>query len=237
MEQGAAFWHLIRARTGVRAGGASMARRVAVIGSGQVAQVLAAGFRKHGDDVTIGTREPSKLAAFGAEHGIAVRDFGGAAEWGEIVVLAVKGGAAQSALGLAGAKNLDGKIVIDSTNPIADAPPDHGVVRFFTGPNDSLMERLQAAFPSARFVTAWNSVGNAFMVNPSFPGGPPTMFICGNDAAAKREVAAILERFGWDSADMGDVQSARAIEPLCQLWCAPGMLRNEWTHAFKLLRR
>jgi predicted dinucleotide-binding enzyme len=214
-----------------------MSKRVGVIGSGQVAQVLAAGFKKHGHEVAIGTREASKLAAFGEQHGIAVRDFAGAAAHGEIVVLAVKGSVAEGALALAGAANLDGKIVIDATNPIApDAPPEHGVLRFFTGPNDSLMERLQKAFPAARFVKAWSSVGNAFMVNPSFPGGPPTMFICGNDAAAKQEVTAILERFGWGAADMGLVESARAIEPLCQLWCAPGLLRNQWTHAFKLLR-
>jgi predicted dinucleotide-binding enzyme len=213
-----------------------MSKRVGVIGSGQVAQVLAAGFRKHAYDVAIGTREPAKLGAFGEQHGIAVRDFAGAAAHGEIVVVAVKGSAAQSALEQAGAKNLDGKIVIDANNPIADAPPDHGVIRFFTGPNESLMERLQAAFPAARFVKAWSSVGNAFMVNPTFPGGPPTMFICGDDAAAKQEVSAILQRFGWEGVDMGQVQSARAIEPLCQLWCAPGLLRNQWTHAFKLLR-
>jgi predicted dinucleotide-binding enzyme len=99
------------------------------------------------------------------------------------------------------------------------------------------MERLQTAYPKARFVKAWNSVGNAFMVDPDFNGATPTMFICGDDAAAKRVVSELLSSFGWESADMGSSVSARALEPLCQLWCAPGLLRGEWKHAFKLLRK
>ncbi len=213
-----------------------MAKRVGVLGSGQVAQVLAAGFKKHGFDVKIGSRDPAKLADFGKAQGVGTGTFAEVAAHAEFVVLAVKGGASLSALQQAGAENLGGKVVVDATNPIADEPPQNGVVRFFTGPNDSLMERLQAAFPKARLVKAWNSVGSAFMVNPTFPGGPPTMFICGNDAAAKAEVTAILLQFGWVAEDMGLVESSRAIEPLCQLWCIPGMLRNQWTHAFKLLK-
>lgn len=111
----------------------------------------------------------------------------------------------------------------------------NGVLRFFTDINNSLMEQLQLEFPHAKFVKAFNSVGNAFMVNPQFKGGKPTMFICGNDDAAKRTVTIILNQFGWETADMGKVESARAIEPLCMLWCIPGLLRNQWLHAFKLL--
>jgi predicted dinucleotide-binding enzyme len=213
-----------------------MSKRVGVLGSGQVAQVLAAGFKKHGHVVTIGTRDAAKLADFGAKNGIIAGDFASAAAFGEIVVLAVKGTAAVSALALAGTANLAGKIVIDATNPIADEPPQNGILRYFTGPNDSLMERLQAAHPAARLVKAWSSVGNAFFVDPVLPGGPPTMFICGNDAAAKAEVTAILAVFGWGAEDIGPVEGARAIEPLCQLWCAPGLQRNQWTHAFKVLK-
>ena len=213
-----------------------MAKTVGVLGSGQVAQVLAAGFKKHGHAVTIGSRDAAKLADFASKNGVRAGTLAEAAAAGEILVLAVKGGAALEVLAQAGAANLAGKVIIDATNPIADEPPQNGVLRVFTGPNDSLMERLQAACPAAKFVKAWNSVGNGYMVNPTFPGGPPTMFICGNDAAAKTEVTAILEAFGWGAADVGKVESARAIEPLCQLWCAPGLLRNEWTHAFKLLK-
>ena len=126
--------------------------------------------------------------------------------------------------------------MIDVTNPIAPAPPEDGVIRFFTGPNESLMERLQASFPDARFVKAFNIVGNALMVNPKLPGGPPTMFYCGNDPAAKAVVARVLDQFGWEAADMGTAKAARAIEPLCQLWCIPGIRDGKWMHAFKLLR-
>jgi hypothetical protein len=135
----------------------------------------------------------------------------------------------------AGAPNLAGKPVIDATNPIADAPPTNGVLKFFTNHDESLMERLQREFEGAHLVKAFNSVGNTRMVNPEFAGGRPTMFICGNDDASKKTVNGILDQFGWETADMGKVESARAIEPLCMLWCIPGFLRNQWTHAFKLL--
>jgi len=213
-----------------------MGKRVGVLGSGQVAQVLAAGFKKLGHEVEIGSREAGKLHDFATKHGIKTGTVAETAGFGELLVLAVRGKPAPEVLKQAGAQNLAGKVVIDVTNPIADEPPQNGMIRFFTGPNDSLMERLQSAFPQARFVKAWNSIGAAFMVNPSFAGGPPTMFICGNDGAAKAEVAALLERFGWSPEDMGMAESARAIEPLCQLWCAPGLLRNQWSHAFKLLK-
>jgi predicted dinucleotide-binding enzyme len=146
-------------------------------------------------------------------------------------VLAVKGTAAENAVDLAGAPNLTGKIVIDTTNPISDQPPQGGVVQYFTNANESLMERLQNKVPGAKLVKAFNSVGSAFMVKPAFKQ-KPAMFICGNDAAAKQEVSAIVERFGWQSVDMGGVEVARPIEALCQLWCAPGFLKNDWKHAF-----
>jgi predicted dinucleotide-binding enzyme len=211
-----------------------MTMRVGVLGSGAVAKVLARGFAKKGYDVRIGTRDASKVADVVAE-GIAAGSFAEVAAHGEIVVLAVKGTAALDAAALAGAR-LDGKVVIDTSNPIADEPPEDGILRFFTGPNDSLLERLQAAHPAARFVKAWSCVGSGFMVDPQFPGGPPTMFICGNDPAAKAQVAGILREFGWDHEDLGKAAGARAIEPLCQLWCAPGFQRGQWAHAYKVLR-
>ena len=209
-------------------------KKVGVLGSGVVGQVLAAGFQKHGYDVMIGSREGNKLAEWSAKTGVPEGTMAQAAAHGDIVVLAVGGGVASDAIALV-RDSLAGKVVIDATNPIGGAPED-GVIRFFTGPNESLMERLQAQAPEARFVKAFSCVGNAWMVNPNFPGGPPTMFICGNDGEAKATVTGILSAFGWDTADMGGVKSARAIEPLCQLWCLPGVLRNQWTHAFKLLK-
>lgn len=213
-----------------------MLTRVGVIGSGIVGKTLAAGFKKHGYSVTIGSREPAKLADWAAENGVASADFAATAAGADLVVLAVGGTVAVEAVQLIGAKNLAGKTVIDATNPIAAAPPVKGVLQFFTGPNESLMERLQATVPEAHFVKAFSCVGNAFMVNPNFPGGRPTMFIAGDQASAKAQVTAILEQFGWDTADMGEAPSARAIEPLCQLWCLPGIRGGSWTHAFKLLR-
>ena len=212
------------------------ATRFGVLGSGVVAQTLVRGLKNHGHEVRIGSRSERTLTDFSKASGIAAGTFADVAAWAEIVVLAVKGTAAESALRLAGAGNLRGKIVIDTTNPLADEAPVDGVLPFFTGPNESLMERLQAADPEARFVKAFNSVGNAVMVNPSFGGARPTMFYCGNDAAAKKTVAGLLEQFGWEPADMGRATGARAIEPLCRLWCIPGFLENRWTHAFRLLR-
>ena len=155
----------------------------------------------------------------------------------DVIVLAVKGSVADEALRIGGANNLHGKIVIDTTNPLADAPPVDGVLQVFTGPNESLMERLQQGFPDARFVKAFNSVGNGSMVNPSMAGGPPTMFYCGNDAEAKTIVAALLVQFGWEPVDMGTAAAARAIEPLCPLWCILGFRNQRWTHALKLIDR
>lgn len=211
--------------------------RIGVIGSGQVGQVLARGFKKHGHDVRIASRTPAKLSEYSRSTGIPAGTSADVAAWADAIVLAVLGRGAEDALREAGSSNLAGKIVIDTTNPIDDAPPEDGVIRFFTGPNDSLMERLQAKFPDARFVKAFSSIGNALMVNPQFEGGPPTMFYCGNDGPAKAEVATLLRQFGWEPADMGTAKAARAIEPLCQLWCIPGFLRNQWTHAFRLLTR
>ncbi len=210
--------------------------KVGVLGSGDVAKILASGFLKHGHDVTMGTRTPAKLSEWKAKNPKGkVGTFADAAAFAELVVLAVKGKAAAEALRLAGAQNLMGKPVVDATNPIEDAPPVKGVLKFFTNLNESLMERLQVEFSGAQFVKAFNSVGSACMVNPQFKGGKPTMFICGNHEAAKKSVSKVLDQFGWETADMGGAEAARAIEPLCMLWCIPGFLRNDWTHAFKLL--
>jgi hypothetical protein len=211
--------------------------KVGILGSGDVGKTLAAGFLKHGHQVIVGTRESSKLADWGRQHPtVRIGSFAEAATFGEVVVLSVKGSAAADAVRAAGADSLATKIVIDTTNPIADAPPEHGVLKFFTRQDESLLERLQQEFPRVHFVKAFNSVGSVRMVNPIYAGGRPTMFICGNDATAKRTVGTILEQFGWETADMGQVEAARAIEPLCILWCIPGFLQNQWTHAFKLLQ-
>jgi len=212
--------------------------KIGVIGSGVVGKTLAAGFLKHGHTVTIGTREAAKLKDWGAQHKAAkIAGFAETAAFGEVVVLAVGGAVALDALKLIGAANLDGKPVIDATNPIGGGPPVHGVLSYFTSLTDSLMERLQKAYPKAHFVKAFNSVGAGQMVDPQFSDGKPTMFICGENDGAKKTVAKLVEDLGWEVADMGAVEAARAIEPLCMLWCIPGVARGDWSpRAFKLLR-
>ncbi len=212
--------------------------KAGIFGSGPVGQVLAKAFKQEGYEVLLGTRDVAKeeVIKFGSENpGISVGTFEDAAQFGDIIVLSVKGTAAEEAVRLAGKYNFENKIVIDTTNPIADQPPTNGVLQFFTGPNESLLEKLQALVPSAKFVKAFNSVGNTLMYKPQLKD-TPTMFIAGNDAEAKKTVAGIVSSFGWETADMGKAEAARAIEPLCMLWCIPGFLENDWQHAFKLLK-
>ena len=213
-------------------------KKVAVLGSGQVGETLADGFLKHGYSVMRGSREPAKLDGWKskAKGDASTGTFADAAKWGELIVLAVKGSAAESAIEQAGVANLAGKVVIDTTNPIADAPPQNGVIQYFTTTSESLMERLQKRAPQVKFVKAFNSMGAAFMVNPKVPGGTPSHFICGNDAGAKNAVGEILSQFGWQAVDMGAAESARPIESLCQLWCLPGFLRNEWAHVINYVK-
>jgi predicted dinucleotide-binding enzyme len=211
-------------------------KRCAVLGSGEVGQTLSKGLKKHGYEVRIGSRTPAKLGDFSKSTGIPAGTFEEIASWADTLVLAVSGSGALEALAQAGRANLKGKLVMDATNPISDEPPQDGVLHCFTTPTSSLMEQLQAAYPDARFVKVFNSVGSELMVNPVLKGGKPTMFYCGNDPAAKAEVARLLEQFGWEAEDMGTAVGARAVEALAQVWCIPGFLRNDWSHAFRLLR-
>jgi hypothetical protein len=211
--------------------------KIGVLGSGEVATVLATGLLKHKYQVKVGSRSPEKLNEWAKNNPAGfIGTFADAAAYGDVVLLAVKGSVASEALRGAGAGNLKGKPVIDACNPIADAPPVNGVLQFFTDLKQSLMEKLQQEFPDAHFVKAFNSVGSALMIDPKLPGGKPSMFICGNDEAAKKTVGAIVAEVGWEVEDMGKAESARAIEPLCMLWCLPGFARNDWMHAFKMLR-
>jgi len=211
--------------------------KIGILGSGDVAKALAKGFLEHGYALMMGSRSPDKLKEWAAAYpAIKLGDFSETAAFADLVVLAVKGTVALEALALAGAENLKNKAVIDTTNPIADKPPVNGVLQYFTTFDNSLMERLQQTLPNTHFVKAFNSVGSANMVNPHFSGGTPTMFICGNSLPAKLQVSTVLTQFGWDVADYGGVEAARAIEPLCMLWCIPGFLHNDWSHAFKMLK-
>lgn len=212
---------------------------IGILGSGAVGKALAIGFLNNGHRVMIGTGSPEKLKDWlsGAGTSAGIGSFEDAAKFGEIIVLAVKGLAAKIVIEKAGAENLAGKTVIDTTNPISETAPVNGVLQFFTDTNSSLMEELQNKFTSVNFVKAFSCVGSAFMVNPDFDGTKPTMFICGNNEGSKNVVKEILDNFGWEVEDMGTAEAARAIEPLCILWCIPGFRESRWTHAFKLLKK
>ena len=216
-----------------------MRRKIGIIGSGAVGISLANGFNKHGYDVMLGTNNPDKHQEIKTKTNYApvIGTFAETAKFADLLVLAVKGSAAEEALDKAGIQHLSGKTILDATNPIANAPPVNGVLSFFTSLTDSLMERLQRQAPEAHFVKCFSSVGNTLMIDPDFNGMRPTMFICGNDENAKQRTRQLLDEIGWEAADMGSVKAARAIEPLCILWCIPGFLEGSWQHAFKMLRK
>jgi len=214
-------------------------KKIGILGSGDVAKSLGNGFLKHGYQVMLGTRTLSKLDEWKKQAGLngSIGTFAESAFFGELIVLATKGSHAKESLQMGGIENLIGKIIIDTTNPIADAAPVNGVLKFFTNLDQSFMEDLQTSFPMAKFVKAFNSIGSPFMVNPDFGGMKPSMCICGNDENSKLEVKTIVEQFGFEVEDMGFAEAARAIEPLCMLWCIPGLRENKWAHAFKLLKK
>ncbi|HLK27072.1 MAG TPA: NAD(P)-binding domain-containing protein [Puia sp.] len=213
--------------------------KIGILGSGVVGQVLAKAFFAEGNEVTLGTRNILKdeVVKFKTTNPqIHIGTFEETASFADLIVLAVQGAAAEDVINLSGIQNFSNKIVIDATNPIAAAPPVNGVLKFFTSFDESLMEKIQRQIPEAKLVKAFNSVGNTQMYKPIYKEGKPSMFICGNDDAAKKTVTDILTSFGWETEDMGKAEAARAIEPLCMLWCIPGFLKNQWTHAFKLLK-
>jgi predicted dinucleotide-binding enzyme len=198
---------------------------IGILGSGQVGPALARGYQRHGHSVRIGTR---REAVDDLPTGAPADVVRGA----ELVVLAVRGEVAEELVG--GLRNeLEGKILIDATNPL-----DHSSGRpgLFVGTTDSLGERVQRAAPAARVVKAYNTVGNPLMVDPELPGGPPTMFIAGNDDEAKATVTRLLEETGWDVADLGDIEASRWLEAMCIAWTAYGFQSGTWGHAFRLLR-
>jgi len=211
---------------------------VGIIGSGQVAQALARGFVALGHQVKLGSRTPEKLSDFVEEQGdgASAGTFAEAAEFGELGVVATLWSGTEQALELAdGRRSLAGKIVIDVTNPLVfheGGPPSLAL-----GHTDSGGEQVQRWLPDSRVVKCFNIVGNAHMVHPDFPGGPPDMFLCGNDAAAKAAVTEICEAFGWPVIDIGGIEGARLLEPLCILWVLYGIQHKSWNHAFKLLRK
>jgi predicted dinucleotide-binding enzyme len=210
--------------------------KVGVLGSGDVGKVLAGGFLGLGHAVKIGSRDPEKLREWAAAAGdsASTGTFEDAAKFGDILVLATLGTGTLSAIDLAGKDNFANKVVIDATNPLDFST---GAPKLSVGWNDSLGEQVQRAIPAANVVKAFNTVGNALMINPQIPGGPPTMFLCGNDDDAKKIVSQICQHFGWEVSDLGGIESSRYLEPLCLLWVLHAFRTGSWTHAFKLLQK
>jgi predicted dinucleotide-binding enzyme len=212
--------------------------RVGVLGTGEVGRRLAEGFHSRGHDVTIGSRDPGKPELrdwlSGAGAGVHAGTFAQAAAHGELLVLAVLGDAAQDAIAEAGPASFAGKVVIDAMNPLdfsAGFPP-----RLSIAGEDSLGERVQRLLPDAKVVKAFNTVGNAYFVGPSFAEGKPTMLIAGDDEGAKRTVADVLSDFGWpEPVDIGGIEGSRELEAICIAWVKIGGRRGAWDHAFKLL--
>ena len=212
--------------------------RIGIVGSGTVGKTLGTGFLKNGHHVLLGTRSPQKPEAqhwLRENPGAAVGMFRQAAEFADLIVLATLGRAVEEAISLSGPENFAGKTVMDTTNPIAETAPVGGILSFTTGPNESLGERIQSLLPHAHLVKAFNSVGASRMIDPSYEQGTPTMFLCGDNSAAKQAVCGIIRQFGWEACDCGGIVASRALEPLCILWCLRGFQQNRWDHAFKLL--
>jgi predicted dinucleotide-binding enzyme len=212
---------------------------IGILGTGDVGRTLGAGLVRLGHQVKLGSRDPQSPAVktwlSSAGNGGTAGTFAETAKFGEMVIVATLWSGTENALALAGERNLAGKVVIDATNPLVftpGRPPELAL-----GHRDSGGEQVQRWLPASRVVKCFNMVGHAHMVNPSFPGGPPDMFICGNDSAAKDTVAKLLSSLGWPSTDIGGIEGSRVLEPLCILWVAFGMHTGSWNHALKMLRK
>lgn len=213
--------------------------KVGILGSGDVGRSLGTGFVKYGHEAMIGTRTPDsekvKYWINQTGRGASAGTFEEAAQFANVLVLAVSWSGIENMLELAGRENFAGKTVLDATNPLIfeeGRPP-----RLALGHTDSGGEQIQRWIPEAKVVKVFNIVGHVHMVNPKFPGGKPDMFICGDHPVAKNTVKNICEQFGWPVIDIGGIEGARELEPLCILWVKYGIQNKTWNHAFKLLRK
>ena len=213
--------------------------KVGILGTGDVGRALGTGFARKGHEVKMGSRDAKnpKLAEFVKAAGPKASGgtFAEAAAFGEVIVLATLWSGTESVLKQAGSRNFAGKVVMDATNPLVFAPNAPPALE--RGWNDSAGEQVQRWLPDAKVVKAFNIVGNALMVDPQLPGGPPDMFICGNDAEAKATVTRICADFGWPAMDIGGIEGSRLLEPMCILWVLYGLRTGSWDHAYKMLRK
>lgn len=211
---------------------------VAILGNGVVGVALAKGFRALGHPVIFGTRDISGAktrGALDAVPGARAASFADAARAAQLAVVALPWSGLKEGVTAAGADNLAGKLVIDASNPLEVMG---GKPVLPIGHTDSAGEIVQRLLPRAKVVKAFNTINAALMVHPKFSDGTPDMFIAGNDADAKAEVAALLAAFGWRAPiDMGDITASRLLEPLAMVWIAYAFRNNHWTHGFSLLNQ
>lgn len=161
--------------------------------------------------------------------------FAEAAAFGELAVICTIWTGTENAIRLTDPANLAGKVVIDTVNPLdfsSGIPPKLAI-----GHTDSASEQIQRWLPDSKVVKAFNIVGSPHMFRPEFPGGPPDMFICGNDEQAKATVTDLLKTFGWSVVDIGAIDCARYLEPMAMVWIRHFFRVNSVNHAFKLLHK
>lgn len=213
--------------------------KVGILGSGDVGRKLADGFLELGHQVKIGTRNPNNdtIRSWISKYNqnASIGTFGETSSYGDLLVIATLWAATADVIRTADPRNFARKVVIDVTNPLdfsKGMPPTLSI-----GKTDSAGETVQRLLPEAKVVKAFNIVGNPHMLHPDFPGGPPTMFICGNDLEAKKIVTGILAALGWETVDIGSIEGARLLEPLAMLWITCFLQTGTGNHAFKLLKK
>jgi predicted dinucleotide-binding enzyme len=198
--------------------------QIAVLGTGPVGRAVAGRTARLGHSVTIGTRDPGGTAArddyagWAAEHpDVRLATFSDAASGAELVVNASGGDVALGVLEAAGAENLAGKVLLDISNPLDGSrgfPPT-----LFVKDDDSLAETIQRTYPEAQVVKSLNTMNNALMVDPQRLGEDTTVFVSGDDAAAKATVTGLLRQLGHgDVIDLGGIETARGPEMWLPLW-------------------
>jgi predicted dinucleotide-binding enzyme len=211
--------------------------RVGILGSGDVAKALGRGFLNERHEIMLGSRDPEKLRAWVSKNGkgASTGTFSDAVHFAELAVLAVFGLASQDAIQIAGVEHFKGKVVLDATNPLDKSgglPP-----KLVGSLGDSGGELNQRALPDAFIVKAFNTVGAAHFYKPEFPGGPPDMFLCGDNEKAKEQVSRICTAFGWNPIDVGGIALSHYIEATSMLWTITAFNGGHWNQAFKLLRK
>ncbi|QIK60939.1 NAD(P)-binding domain-containing protein [Dysgonomonas sp. HDW5A] len=214
--------------------------KIAVIGTGNVAQALVNGLISEGYDVKVGSRSLEKdseniTKLKKAHSNVSITSYTEAVEFGDVIVLPVPGSALVDVIQEIGVQKFEGKILWDITNALSAEAPGNGVIKLITTPEESLAEKIQKLLPSTHVIKAMNTVGAHLMYRPVL-SEKGTVFLAGNDEQAKDKISSIVEKFGWESYDTGKIESSRALEYMGQLYVAQGILYNGWNSTFKYVK-